>query len=436
MLEGAIDNLICPEDVDASFPAPIGISNLDVCSTHTAGEILSLPNGNGNSASFNAIVLQTADPESPVLYTSGSFYGYEADGNGTNGSTLYVYKAGGAWGTLYNDRSDRYLLSTFYEVWDLKGHAWPVTTTGANAVLTCTDRSDHPVAAMYTATVYDTFGVTIGQTNSDAAGVAAVNIPAAGNYLITIEYHSLCGLPERQLSVVVAIGGAAQNSPVSPTVLRPLKFSNFPYVLERSDLFRMNVCGLLLTCIIPEIYRGGSIQAGKIISSTAPQSSYQSYLYSLKKKYLGDLSNGCYGMWFPTGHEWDMQTETSNFNKNVLFSSSVVNMYIVYYTSPSGAISTLDVQLKADAWIDYTTQDTTIPSTPGIVFVDDWLTALSALEAMFIFTENPLHEKIREVWRKALDFMRSGHPAAEALKMAGALAVKGLPLVLTAAGLL
>ena len=94
------------------------------------------------------------------------------------------------------------------------------------------------------------------------------------------------------------------------------------------------------------------------------------------------------------------------------------------------------MQLKVDGWVDYTTNDTTIPQIPGVVFPDEWLTAVSALEALFIFTDNPNHNKIKEIIKKASDFVRSGHPVAQALRMAGSTAVKALPPLLMAAGLL
>ena len=142
-------------------------------------------------------------------------------------------------------------------------------------------------------------------------------------------------------------------------------------------------------------------------------------------------------MWFPSGTQWLMRPVAEYATTNYFESDDVFNMYIVDYNHPNGtATASIDLQLKIDAWIDYTTNDTTVPQIPGVVFIDEWLTAVSALEALFVFTDNPNHEKIKATIKKASDFVRSGHPVAQALRNVGAMAIKVLPPLLMAAGIL
>lgn len=437
-LEAALENLMYPEEIDSAYPAPIATSNLYVSSASTSGDVLNLPNGNGNVPHFNSYLLQQGDPQSPVLYSSGTTYPYQADGGATSGSVLAVERDGPQWGTLFNDRVGLYLMSEFKEIGSLKGQIWEVETTVANATVTLNDRSDHIITGMFESTVYSTAGTVIDSDASDVTGQIIMTIPVAGRYYIEITYASLAGESRRQLSVVVTQGGgAACESPQVPNVLRSLPYSNFKYIAARSDRVRLNSAGLLLTCVMPELYEGGSIQAGKIISSIAPESDYSSYLYTLKKKYLGKLKEGAYGMWFPNGPQWNLAPLSNRNYSNSFESSDIVNLFILDYTHPTGAnVAQIDVQAKIDGWVDYTTNDTTVPQLPGIVFMDEWLTAVSALEALFVFSDNPNHNKIKEVIKKASDFVRSGHPVAQALRSAGSMAVKALPPLLMAAGLL
>lgn len=436
-LESALENLVYPEDVDCQYPAPIGSSNLYIASSSVAGDVLSIPNGIGSDPEFKSMIVQGGNPKSPVYYSSGTVYKFDApDSNGLVGSMLEVTRPGPQWGTLYNGQSQLYYMSTYRSVGALTGHCWDaITVSSVNDTVTITDVSSNPYAGMFTLSVYNSLGVLLGTDACDNTGVAQVAPGVAGTISIKIDYAGLQGVSRRVCTVVCGYANSSA-SPKTMCVLKKLPFSNFKYISDRSDRLRMNSTGLLMTSVIPELYEGGSIQAGKIISSVAPESDYSSYLYTLKKKYLGKLKEGCYGMWFPSGKEWLLDIEHVDMI-NIVQNDSVFNMFLIDYISPGGGnISSLDIQVKVDGWIDYTTNDTTIPQIPGVVFPDEWLTAVSALEALFIFTDNPNHNKIKEVIKKASDFVRSGHPVAQALRLAGSTAVKALPPLLMAAGLL
>lgn len=359
-----------------------------------ACDVLSIPNGNGNVPDFNSVVIQGNNPHSPVYYSSGTTFSFNpVDGGGVLGATLEVTRIGVQWGSIYNPQSGLYYLSRYENKGSLRSHCWDVVTLTPNEKITLQDDGSNPHSNMFRASVFNSAGALVTTSNCDATGKVEIVIASAGTYYFTITYSKL-NSEKRYCSVRIG-GDNAAASTLNPYVLKKLPFANFKYISSRSDRLRMNSTGLLMTCVMPEIYEGGSIQAGKIISSVAPESDYSSYLYTLRKKYLGKLKEGCYGMWFPTGSEWLMGPDNDDYF-NFVQNDSVFNMYLLDYSHPNGSnLSSLDMQLKVDGWMDYTTNDTTIPQIPGIVFPDEWLTAVSALEALFIFTDNPNHNKIK-----------------------------------------
>ncbi len=420
---GALDNLLFPYAVDATFPAPIGTSNLQVASSELKGSEITLDNFSTTDTTFINYIVQTGNPAVPYFRTTVNTMPFESDF-----VDLEVNNPGNQWGIINNHRLSTGVLSDFIPGVYLPG--WSANSPLINSVINTQDNGPSPFAGMYTVTTYNNVGTVITVDPCDAAGACSATFGAAtGVVWFSIEYAQSSNFFPRSLSVIVVDSGVnALNSPRFPTNLAKHGFSNLQYINSRADKLRMNSMSMVITSTIPELYQGGNILMAKLMSSLAPTPvagtpiTWDSFLYSQKISYLSNLEFGGEMMWFPQFNEW---TLGHDFGLNPITANSVVNICKITYPSPQGvAVASLPIQVKINGWIDYTTSDTTIPTSPGIVFIDDWLTTVSILEACYRFTDNPTHNKVKEMIRKAVSFISSGDPYAVAIRKAGGLALK------------
>lgn len=420
---GALDNLLFPYAVDATYPAPIGTSNLQVASSELKGSEITLENFSTTDTTFVNYIVQTGNPAVPYYRTTLSTMPFEADF-----VELEVNNPGHQWGIINNTRLNTGVLSDFIPNVYLPG--WSANSPLINSNINLHDNGQNPYVGLYTVTTYNSVGTVLNTTVSDANGNCLVSFGAAtGVVWWSIEYdQDATGFPRILGMVVTDSGVNALSSPRFPTNLAKHGFSNLQYINSRADKVRMNSMSMVMTSTIPELYQGGNILMAKLMSSLAPAPvagtpvTWDSFLYSQKISYLSNLEFGGEMMWFPQYNEWTMGHE---FGANPITSSSVVNICKITYPSPQGvAVVSLPIQVKINGWIDYTTSDTTIPTSPGIVFIDDWLTAVSILEACYRFTDNPTHNKVKEMIKKAVSFITSGDPYAVAIRKAGGIALK------------
>jgi len=437
VVSAALDNLMSSEGIDASYPAPIGSANLDVASTAVTGSIVNLNNFT-TSATFENVILQTGNPNAPVYVTApATFSGqseftYSADSVTEPGSTLEVNQVGDQWGMLYNDTTLVNIISEYSPI--LNKQTWPVHAVSTQDVITVTDVSPNPGANCFTLTALAPDGVTIVTAACNAAGVATFTLTQTLNWLFYITYNDLRGLTQREAKVVVTdvTLSTARQSPARPYVVQALPFSNFQYVAMRSQKYRMNRLCTVVTPTIAELYEGGNMLTGKITDSSPPLAIWDDYLFSLKKHRLDNLKKGLDACWFPQANEWLMG---NRYYRNPFTGQTVLNLTHIVYVSPTAtAIVSLPIQVKNTGWIDYITLDTTIPTVPGIVFTDAWLTSVSIIEAYYEFTDNPVGKSMKNFVLNAAKFIMSGDPKAVAIrkaaKIAGSAIASVVPLLL------
>lgn len=421
-VRGALDNMIYPDDVISDYPAPISVSNTWVSASTASLSLNSVENGNGGSNNFQSVLLQNGNPNSPLLGSVADIYEYQADGDGNKGSVLEINIPGDQWGLMYNDRQKLYNMSAYSAVYNRQ--TWTVVTSAVNSVLTATDTAGNAYDGMFSVTVD-------GVTTQSAGGNVVYVIPLAGQHLVSINYLDLGDLPRRILKFSVATSaGDSESAPLSQFTLTSYGPSNFGFIKMRSSKYRQNCSQIVITSVQDTLYDGGTILAGQVIASDPPLQPYFSYLYTLKKKREADLKCGCWGPWFPQENEWNFKSSNEEYSQNFCTGDTTFNMYMINYQA-TNIVGDLNIQVKLDSYVDYVTADTTIPSTPGLVFVDDFLTSISILEACWQFTDNPGHVKMRDILRKTIDYVKSGKPLPTALRAAGAAALKvGVPALM------
>lgn len=427
---GALDNLLFPDDVDCQFPAPIGTSNLYVASSALAGSKLTLPNYT-NSTDFQSYTVQTGDVRTPIFQTNGGTYVYSADS-----SSITVQNSGPQWGIIRNtddsNSTSNPVSQAILNDWNshLAQPVWPVDIVTTADVGTFQSTWANPVAGDFTVNMVSADGLYTLSGTCDYSGVVVLSpLNSTQVWYFGITMGRDLSTPGEILVKITDVSiSDARSAPISPLNLGLIGFSNFPYVQSRSDKVRLNCQEIVMTSTIPELYNGGNIVCGKIVGNIPPSNvgssgvyqSWDDFLYAQKKHYLSNLKHGLAAMWFPEYNEWILNSKVIN---NPFTQDTVVNVIKVTYTNQS-AISSLSVQTKINGWIDYTTNDTTIPTTPGIVFIDDWLTSISILEAYYCFTDNPTHKKLKTMLKDAVTWIRSGDPRAQALRKAGLTALK------------
>jgi hypothetical protein len=229
-----------------------------------------------------------------------------------------------------------------------------------------------------------------------------------------------------------------------PTILAGLKYSNINYLAARAGSLRINSAELVITNTQPSIYSGGVIQCGKVVSPHPPKSQWVNYLYSLNKKYMGNLKHGLHNLWIANAGQWSMATPQaislnqspnlgSAYHSNQRFinpfmRNSTVFLTAMDYVNPvtSSPVPSLPLEFKVNAWVDYTTSDTSVGTVPGIVFTDKWLTAVSILAAAYVITDNPAHLNLKKKLKSFVSFLTSDDPRASAIRAGGAHAAKAL----------
>jgi len=432
----ALDAYLCPECSDVNYPAPIGTSNDYVATTSCEGNITQVPNPSPASSTLASFAIQQGNPNAPLLVSGGTSNGtfnYYAEG-AFQPTYLEVNKTGQQWGLLYDPTDSLYLLSDFNSNVHANQQVWLMQTPNSGGVINLNDAAFPAPFGMYGANLYwsnTANGTIAGNVPGISADAGALTLTCpAGKFIVGVSVNygtSLFGYTKRLLTISASDGtGTILSVGQEPHVLAPLINTNFSFIKARSDRVRLNCSEFVATMSVQEYYQGGNFLSGQILSAQPPPANYYNYLYTMKHRRLADAKFGLGSLWFPRGEQWNMGP-ADEYPVNPFTTQSVVNMHILTYTNVSGnAVPFIDLQYKLTLWVDYTTSDTTVPTVPGIVWIDDWLTATSIVDALYNFTDNPNHTKVAKFLKDAVRYIMSDEKVPSALRKAGGVLVKDI----------
>lgn len=439
----ALLNLVAPDEAVTGHPAPIGIANLEVASSHLSATngASGMPNYASNLTVYQSYCLLTGSAAYPCLYTSGGNFSWGKQEEGGYERTAHCVVSMASvgqelWGVLRSDQSDNFLLSEYNKTLQL--HSFPITTTVPNGKIHF--RIDVGGDPGYSGEVYITDGVNVAQENFVSGITGTVNMPIpATHFEIAIVFN------ESLENTIVGVILTDENDNVctsgsTPRCLGYLEYSNITHIADRAGSLRINSAELVITNCQPSIYSGGTIQCGKVVCSKASRATWVNYLYQLNKTYLANLKHGLHNLWIAQGEHWMMSTPQDfglpyvnigqNYSAryhNPFMDNSTAFLSVMNYANPQGGVvASLPLELKVNAWCDYTTSDTSIGTVPGIVFTDKWLTAVSVLAAAYVITDNPNHLGLRKKLKQFVQFLMSDDPRAAAIRAGGATAGKVL----------
>jgi len=435
-------NLVSPDEAVTGHPAPIGIANLEVASSHLSATngASGVPNYDPTSTVYSAYCLLTGSAAYPCLFTGGGDFswGYQLEGGYEKTAHCVVSSCSVGqelWGVLRSDASDNFLLSDYDK--SLQSHAFPVHIPDGNGYVNIRIGVDGDPGYSGTVTISD--GVNTASADWLSGGFVSCSVPATSDVNISVVFNE--SLENSIVSIILSDkSGNICTTGLNPRVLDYLTYSNIPHIVDRAGSLRINSSELVITNCQPSIYSGGTIQCGKVVCGKAARSSWVNYLYQLNKTYLANLKHGLHNLWFAQGEHWKMSTpqdigaiiKSAAFTysaryHNPFMDNTTVFVSTLNYTNPQGGpVASLPLELKVNAWCDYTTNDTSIGTVPGIVFTDKWLTAVSILAAAYVITDNPSHLGLKKKLKQFVSFLMSDDPRASAIRAGGSAAVKAL----------
>jgi hypothetical protein len=456
----AYDNLFRFCDIDPTGPAPINVGNRKVSPVAVAGFVTGIKNYAPSNAmltpEFQNLFIQQADPYNPILKTAYSApktdVAYRAQSNypvmrleiydqstwgtflstDTDGQVTYTLSnaTSGINGYISNSKPhawtfDIYKNNTFYTAqvgiltdinsnvrvfWRSSGTpAWNYTTIqgGAtfNIVLTPAPSSTYVPEVLQLAFEVETNAIKPFVMNM-------ILLDTGPPYIDTLYLHSpVNDVPPGDTDIILAYPYMYN--------LKSLINSNFVNIASRSDEVRPNNSRLVLTNVMANLYRGGTVLCNRIVAPDPPKTTYETYLWSLSKHYMNDLMLGLTTCWWGESSDFEFRSPGEYPTNPLANPNQTVNMFILQNVAVSGATNdSLSLQCKFESWVDYCAGDNTIANVEVVTHNDEWASLVSYVTKLYMFSDNPTHEKVLAFVKKAASFMMGGDPRAVAIRKA------------------
>jgi len=458
----AYDNLFALDGINGAGPVPLDCNNKRLVAANISGNVNTVLNYKPAASIFKVLMLQHMHPLCPLLITSPALNGVPFFALGNPGAipealaVLEVYSSS-PWGFWRADRATFAGMLSVLNITPVTGypgnnlaHKWAFEFTGdgVNALLALQFITSLNGTAITVYTRID--GVSPWSAFSGVCPLLAnpvIPIDGANHLLEVAIYINSEDFKYLELSSYQdnrAGNNANRIRFINPnTAIVPVDYpnwiynldsamtTNYNYINARSNSTRLNRTALVITNVMADIYAGGNAQVGKIYSNEVPQQDYDSYLWTLQTKRLGNLKGGETTLLFAaTPEDWGFRaTPTYNFN-NLANPNTTVNMIILSNVAVNGTNDSLPLQLKFDAWVDYSTPDNTLATVEVTAHADEWPTIMGYVTANYTFCDNITHQQVLAGLKKAVSFMVSGDPRAVAIRKAAVGLGKGAAVVL------
>jgi hypothetical protein len=424
---------------NANTPAPIDNGSHQAATAAVASLALELDNpvAASDSTNFETFIVHSGDFRYGVLKSVQSTAGFQYEPIAEAGDgfaptcILQCNSAGFVWGTIFNPRTEQFLLSNYIP--GIGAHAWPMITDGPATIIFNTgggsfDGSDGSKQSMDNGTLfrirfYKQSDNSLLYDSGEVSGFASIPITYTSGMNFTVEILGTGAYGPVNMAIGIDDdtdsfkGGAG-----TPYVLEAQSWNTAPNLIGRASQIRVNSSAIVITNAQSSLIANGSIVAGKITANQAPQSTWDTYLFGQPTYYCGKFKEGIF-----SGHINDYVQPWQNTGVAITnpFASPSVNCGVIHIVATTKDVNTSAIQaeVKVRGWVDYLTNDASIAQSFIANESPIWITTVGYAIKTMIYTDNPNHVQVLKFLHDAIMKLKSDPDARahawNALKSAG-----------------